>query len=134
MTVVPQRPHAYATLRCDGARMSRSPVVSLTNWNTAVPFRPKNEPMKLRRSSAKPASGAAPQWGHETGFVMRHLYSMSMQPRGVSRKSKPKPGTGVDRSTIRRMLALTPSERLRLATEEPRNLERLKPRRIRRRN
>ena len=54
-----------------------------------------------------------------------------MKAEGASRETKPKPGTGVDRSTIRRMLALTPSERLRLATEEARNLDRLKPRRTR---
>jgi hypothetical protein len=35
-----------------------------------------------------------------------------------------RPGTGVDRTLIRAMLALTPTERLRLATKEGRNLDR----------
>lgn len=34
-----------------------------------------------------------------------------------------KPGTGIDRSTIRRLLRLTPEERIRLLVEEVRNLE-----------
>ncbi len=38
-------------------------------------------------------------------------------------------GQGVDRTTIRRMLALSPRERLALAAKEARNLERLRPRR-----
>jgi hypothetical protein len=35
---------------------------------------------------------------------------------------EPKPGTGVDRTTIRRLLNLTPAERIRLLVEEARNL------------
>ena len=37
----------------------------------------------------------------------------------------PRPGSGVDRTTIRELLDLTPSERLRRATREGRNLDRL---------
>jgi hypothetical protein len=33
------------------------------------------------------------------------------------------PGTGIDRSTIRRLLQLSPEERIRLLVEEVRNLE-----------
>lgn len=36
---------------------------------------------------------------------------------------EPAPGTGVDRTTIRRLLRLTPEERLLLLVEEVRNLE-----------
>lgn len=43
----------------------------------------------------------------------------------------PLSGTGVDRTTIRKMLALTPRQRLTLATKEAANLERLRPRRLR---
>ena len=35
------------------------------------------------------------------------------------------PGTGIDRTLIRRMLQLTPEERLRLLVEEVRNLAEL---------
>jgi len=33
------------------------------------------------------------------------------------------PGSGIDRSTIRRMLALTPTDRVKLLVEEVRNLQ-----------
>jgi hypothetical protein len=36
-----------------------------------------------------------------------------------------KPGTGIDRTTIRRMLKLTPAERVRIAVIEANNLARL---------
>lgn len=39
--------------------------------------------------------------------------------------SLPRPGEGVDRTQIRALLRLTPGERLRLATEDARGLERL---------
>lgn len=51
-----------------------------------------------------------------------HECGMSLQP--VARA-----GAGIDRTTIRKMLALTPRQRLRVATKEARNLELLKPRR-----
>jgi hypothetical protein len=35
------------------------------------------------------------------------------------------PGTGIDRTTIRRMLKLTPAERIKLAVIEAHNLARL---------
>lgn len=47
---------------------------------------------------------------------------------GMALEVAPRRGAGVDRTTIRRMLALTPRERLRLAAKEAQNLERLKPR------
>jgi transcriptional regulator with XRE-family HTH domain len=50
---------------------------------------------------------------------------------GLSLDIVPLAGTGVDRSTIRRMLRLTPKARLHLAAEEANNLDRLKPRRAR---
>jgi transcriptional regulator with XRE-family HTH domain len=37
----------------------------------------------------------------------------------------PRPGQGLDRTVIRRLLRLTPLQRLRLATREGRNLDRL---------
>lgn len=48
---------------------------------------------------------------------------------GMSLQAVPRAGTGVDRSTIRRMLSLKPRERLRLAAREAKNLEAIKPRR-----
>jgi len=45
---------------------------------------------------------------------------------GMSLEPLPRAGVGIDRSTIRRMLALTPSQRLRLATKEARNLAALR--------
>jgi transcriptional regulator with XRE-family HTH domain len=47
---------------------------------------------------------------------------------GMSLDVVPLAGVGIDRTTIRRMLALTPRERLRVASKEAQNLERLKPR------
>jgi hypothetical protein len=37
-------------------------------------------------------------------------------------KVEQKPGTGVDRTLIRRMLVLTPAERLKVLVEEARNV------------
>jgi transcriptional regulator with XRE-family HTH domain len=48
---------------------------------------------------------------------------------GMSLEPVARAGTGIDRTTIRNMLALTPRQRLRLATKEARNLALLKPRR-----
>ncbi|HEX9161409.1 MAG TPA: helix-turn-helix transcriptional regulator [Thermoanaerobaculia bacterium] len=47
---------------------------------------------------------------------------MSLEPTQLA-------GTGVDRTAIRRMLALTPRQRLKLATREAQNLAALRPRR-----
>lgn len=44
---------------------------------------------------------------------------------GLTLTSVPAPGSGVDRTTIRELLALSPGDRLRLAAREARNLERL---------
>jgi hypothetical protein len=46
----------------------------------------------------------------------------------MSLEPLPKAGAGIDRTTIRKMLALTPGERLRIATKEARNLDRMMPR------
>ena len=48
---------------------------------------------------------------------------------GMSLQALPRAGTGVDRSTIRKMLSLAPRERLRLAAREATNLEIIRPRR-----
>jgi hypothetical protein len=44
---------------------------------------------------------------------------------GMALTVVPRPGVGVDRTPIRRLLGLRPAERLRLAVLEARNLERL---------
>ncbi len=49
---------------------------------------------------------------------------------GMSLELIPRAGIGVDRTTIRRMLALTPRQRLRLATKEARNLGAMNRRRL----
>jgi len=48
---------------------------------------------------------------------------------GMSLVAVPRAGTGIDRSTIRKMLALTPEQRLKLAAKEARNLAALRPKR-----
>ncbi len=50
---------------------------------------------------------------------------------GMSLDLFPISGAGVDRTTIRRMLALLPRQRLRVAVKEARNVDALKPRRLR---
>jgi predicted transcriptional regulator len=47
---------------------------------------------------------------------------------GMRLEAVPRAGQGIDRTTIRRMLALTPRQRLALAAKEARNLERLRVR------
>ena len=47
---------------------------------------------------------------------------------GMTLEAQPLAGRGVDRTAIRRMLALSPRERLRVAAKEARNLAELKPR------
>jgi hypothetical protein len=44
---------------------------------------------------------------------------------GMALEGVPRLGAGVDRSTIRELLALSPVERLRVAATEARNLDRL---------
>jgi len=48
---------------------------------------------------------------------------------GMSLEPVPRAGVGVDRTAIRQLLALSPRERLRLASKEARNLALLRPRR-----
>jgi predicted transcriptional regulator len=45
---------------------------------------------------------------------------------GMTLEAVPRAGQGVDRSTIRRMLKLTPKQRLAVAAKEARNLARLR--------
>ncbi|MGH9399053.1 MAG: helix-turn-helix domain-containing protein [Thermoanaerobaculia bacterium] len=49
---------------------------------------------------------------------------------GVRLDLAPIAGEGVDRTAIRRLLALSPAERAKLAVEEAHNLERVRPRRV----
>jgi transcriptional regulator with XRE-family HTH domain len=51
---------------------------------------------------------------------------------GMTLEALPAEGRGIDRSTIRRMLELTPRERLDVAAQEARALAQLRPRRRRR--
>ena len=44
---------------------------------------------------------------------------------GLTLELAPRPGAGLDRTAIRRLLDLTPLQRIRLATREARNLDRL---------
>jgi transcriptional regulator with XRE-family HTH domain len=44
---------------------------------------------------------------------------------GLTLELGPRPGAGLDRTAIRRLLDLTPLQRIRLATREARNLDRL---------
>lgn len=44
---------------------------------------------------------------------------------GLGLTVRRRPGTGVDREPIRQLLRLSPAERLRIAVEEARNLDRL---------
>ena len=46
---------------------------------------------------------------------------------GFQIQAIPRRGTGIDRSAIRELLRATPAERARLAVEEARNLEKLRP-------
>ena len=50
---------------------------------------------------------------------------------GMRLEPVPRTGQGIDRTTIRRMLALTPRQRLALAVKEARNLDALHERRRR---
>lgn len=56
------------------------------------------------------------------GTVLRLLRAC-----GYELEVQPLAGVGVDRTAIRELLKLTPAERVRLATEEARNLERANP-------
>jgi predicted transcriptional regulator len=69
----------------------------------------------------------------EAGRVQPRIDTVARLLRecGMALEPLPRRGVGIDRTTIRRMLALSPQERLRLAAEEARNLESLRPRRAR---
>jgi hypothetical protein len=51
---------------------------------------------------------------------------------GLELATAPRPGTGIDRTQIRDLLALSPGDRLRLAARDGRNLDRLLARATRR--
>ena len=63
----------------------------------------------------------------EGGHVVPRLDTATRLLRecGMSLEPIPRAGQGVDRTTIRRMLALTPRQRLALAAREARNLDAL---------
>ncbi len=48
---------------------------------------------------------------------------------GEALESRPRLGIGLDRTAIRRLIALTPPERARVAVAEARALDRIRPRR-----
>ena len=53
---------------------------------------------------------------------MRRGTLLSMAEPHIEPQVEQKPGTGIDRTTIRNLLALTPAERARIAVESARNL------------
>ena len=61
----------------------------------------------------------------ESGRITPRLDTMQriLRECGMSLEPLPLGGRGIDRSTIRRMLALTPRQRLQAATTEARNLQ-----------
>lgn len=67
----------------------------------------------------------------ESGRVSPSLHSVQrlLAECGMSLEPIPRAGIGIDRTTIRKMLALTPKQRLLVAAREARNLQALKPRR-----
>jgi transcriptional regulator with XRE-family HTH domain len=69
----------------------------------------------------------------ETGRVVPRMDTANriLRECGLSLEPVPRAGIGVDRTTIQRMLALSPRQRLALATKEARNLQQLRARRRR---
>ncbi len=67
----------------------------------------------------------------ESGRVVPRIDTIERLLRecGMSLKPIPREGEGIDRTTIRRMLRLSPRLRLETATKEARNLAALLPRR-----
>jgi uncharacterized protein len=63
----------------------------------------------------------------ESGAVVPRVDTLDrlLAACGRTLMSSPVPGAGVDRTTIRALLRLSPGDRLRLAAHEARNLERL---------
>ena len=66
----------------------------------------------------------------ESGGVSPRLATAAriLHECGMRLEPVPDAGRGIDRSTIRQMLALSPKQRLALAAKEARNLHRLHPR------
>jgi len=62
----------------------------------------------------------------ESGAVVPRVDTLErlLSVCGATLTAAPRPGAGVDRTPIRELLALTPSERLHRATIEARNLDR----------
>jgi transcriptional regulator with XRE-family HTH domain len=67
----------------------------------------------------------------ESGRVIPRVDTMErlLRESGMSLEPLPRAGRGIDRTTIRKMRALTPQKRLQLAMKEARNLEAMKLRR-----
>jgi transcriptional regulator with XRE-family HTH domain len=63
----------------------------------------------------------------ESGVVVPRVDTLDRLLRvcGLGLGGVPRPGSGVDRTPIRELLALSPRQRLRVAAEEARNLDRL---------
>ncbi|MFA5786168.1 MAG: helix-turn-helix transcriptional regulator [Actinomycetota bacterium] len=63
----------------------------------------------------------------ESGRTVPRLDTLErlLEACGQRLEVHPRPGVGVDRTMIRRLLALSPRERLVLAAEEARNLDKL---------
>jgi len=64
----------------------------------------------------------------ESGRVVPRLDTAQriLRACGITLEPVPRAGQGVDRTTIRRMLKLSPRERLRLATKEAANMQKLR--------
>jgi transcriptional regulator with XRE-family HTH domain len=63
----------------------------------------------------------------ESGAVVPRVDTLDrlLAACGLEVATRPRPGADIDRTQIRAMLARSPIERLRLAVEEARNLDRL---------
>ncbi len=57
--------------------------------------------------------------------TVHRFRSVTLSVMSENARGEQKPGTGIDRTLIRQMLALTPADRLRSLVEEARNLEQL---------
>lgn len=80
-----------------------------------------------QRALAKQAGVPQPTVARiESGAVVPRVDTLSklLASCGWELTGGPRAGTGVDRSSIREMLALTPTQRLKRAAREGRNLER----------
>ena len=78
---------------------------------------------------AKRAGMSQPELARiEAGRVSPRIDTVErlLRAYGMTLEAVPRAGEGVDRSTIRRMLKLTPARRLELAAKEARNLAKLR--------